>query len=178
MTLAGGKWTTALIALAFLAACSSGDPQLMHLKPPSQGPDEFAAIPSKPLEMPPSLNALPAPTPGGQNRADINPMDDAVVALGGRPATRTGKIPAADAGLVTYASRYGTKPDIRNVLAQEDYEYRKTHNGKLLERWFGVTTYYAAYQPYALDAWTELQRWRKANVATPSAPPSPEFTVQ
>lgn len=174
----GGRWTAALIALAFLSACSSGDPSLMRLKPSGQGPDEFAAIPSKPLEMPPSTTALPAPTPGGQNRADINPLDDAVVALGGNPTARTGKLPAADAGIVTYASRYGVDPNIRSVLAKEDYDYRSAHQGKLLERWFGLTTYYAAYEPFSLDAWAEIKRWRKVNAATPSAPPAPDFVIQ
>ena len=178
MNLAGGRWKAALIALALLAACSSGDPNLMRLKPSGQGPDEFSAIPSKPLEMPPSTTALPAPTPGGQNRADINPLEDAVVALGGNPAARSGTPPAADAGLVNYASRYGVSANIRQVLAKEDYDYRSAHQGRLLERWFGLTTYYAAYEPFSLDAWAEIKRWRKVNAATPSAPPAPDFVIQ
>ncbi len=178
MNLAGGRWKAALIALALLSACSSGDPSLMRLKPSGQGPDEFSAIPSKPLELPPSLAALPAPTLGGQNRADINPMEDAVVALGGNPSARSGKPPSTDAGLVTYASRYGVSPDIRATLAREDYDFRSANQGRLLERWFGVSTYYAAYQEFSLDAWEELKRWRKANAATPSAPPTPEFVIQ
>jgi hypothetical protein len=178
MIVAGGRWKAALVALALLAACSSGDPNLMRLKPAGEGPDEFSAIPSKPLEMPPSLAALPAPTPGGQNRADINPMADAVIALGGNPSARTGTPPASDGGLVTYASRYGVSPNIRQVLAKEDYDYRSANQGKLLERWFGLNTYYGAYSQFSLDPWAEMQRWRKVNAATPSAPPSPEFVVQ
>lgn len=178
MNLAGGRWKAALIALALLSACSSGEPNLMRLKSTGQGPDEFSAIPSKPLEMPPSRTDLPAPTPGGQNRADLNPINDAVVALGGNPSARSGTPPASDAGLVNYASRYGVSANIRQVLAKEDYDYRSAHQGKLLERWFGLTTYYAAYAPFALDAQAELQRWRKVNAATPSAPPPSNVTIQ
>ena len=93
-------------------------------------------------------------------------------------ATRGGTPPAADAGLVNYASRFGVSANIRQVLAQEDYDYRSAHQGKLLERWMGLTTYYAAYEPFSLDAWAEIKRWRKVNAATPSAPPAPEFIVQ
>ncbi len=34
------------------------------------GPDEFAILPTKPLEMPADVAALPPPTPGAANRAD------------------------------------------------------------------------------------------------------------
>jgi hypothetical protein len=73
-----------------LAACGNGkaEPELMNLRS-GQGPDEFAIVPPKPLEMPESLADLPEPTPGGfQNRTDQNPEDDAAMALGGKPRQR------------------------------------------------------------------------------------------
>jgi hypothetical protein len=65
-----------------LAACGGkGDPQLMNLRT-GQGPDEFAIVPPKALEMPESLSDLPEPTPGGFNRTDQNPEADAASCAG------------------------------------------------------------------------------------------------
>ena len=52
-----------------LAACGGADePNLLNIKQDrSEGPDEFAILPSKPLQMPEDLAALPPPTPGGSN---------------------------------------------------------------------------------------------------------------
>jgi hypothetical protein len=110
-----------------LAGCGgSGDPQLMNITQPGDGPDEFAILPARPLEMPQDLAQLPPPTPGGANRTDVQPQADAIAALGGNPAavTRSGTIPAADGALVSSASRYGVTPDIRQTLAAEDLEFR------------------------------------------------------
>lgn len=90
-----GRAVIAVAAMVTLAACG-GDraPQLMNLRS-GQGPDEFAIVPPKALEMPQSLSDLPEPTPGGYNRTDQNPEADAAVALGGKP-TAAGGIPTGD----------------------------------------------------------------------------------
>ena len=67
-----------------LSACA-GDGRLMNLVS-DDGPEEFAILPTKPLELPPDLAALPDPTPGGSNITDQTPDADAVAALGGNPA--------------------------------------------------------------------------------------------
>jgi Protein of unknown function (DUF3035) len=158
----------AAAALVALASCggSKREPNLMNLRSATNGPDEFAILPPKGLELPPDLAALPEPTPGGGNLTDQNPRADAIVALGGTPGSGVG-----DAALVAYASRHGTQAGIRQALAAEDLRWRQTHNGRLLERVFGVNTYFRAYERYWLDVWAELARWRAAGVATPSAPP-------
>ena len=51
------------IALA-LMGCSRGAPDLMTF-PSREGPNEFLTLPTKPLQTPPDLAALPTPTPGG-----------------------------------------------------------------------------------------------------------------
>jgi hypothetical protein len=56
-----------------LVACSSGTPQLMNLRNTEEGPDEFAVLPTAPLEIPENLASLPEPTPGAPNRVDPNP---------------------------------------------------------------------------------------------------------
>lgn len=157
-------------ASTLLAACG-GDtaPNLMNLRTESAGPDEFSILPAKQLQLPEDLAVLPPPTPNGTNLVDPDPMGDAIVALGGKPRLDG----PADNGIVSYASRGGVTPNIRALLAAEDLEFRQRNNGRLLERWFKVTTYFKAYRAQSLDQYAELLRWRAKGVATPSAPPPP-----
>ncbi|MBA3910682.1 MAG: DUF3035 domain-containing protein [Rhodobacter sp.] len=153
-----------------LAACGgNGTPQLMNLRSGS-GPDEFAIVPPKPLEMPENLSELPEPALGGSNRADAQPFDEAIVALGGKPLA-AGGIPAGDGALYSHAARFGVESGIRSTLAAEDLEWRRDNNGRILERLFNVNVYYKAYLKQRLDQHAELARWRKLGVKTPSAPP-------
>ncbi len=159
------------VAILSLAACSSSDePILMHAGSETRGPDEFSIVPTRPLEMPPSLSALPEPNPGGMNRVDPQPRADIARALGGSPerATAGGGV---DGGIVNHVSRFGRDTAIRDQLAAEDLEFRRRNRGRLLERWFGVNVYHNAYQGMWLDKYAELERWRRAGVRTPSAPP-------
>lgn len=161
------------VALLALSACGAHKsvPRLMNLQSSSGGPDEFALLPPKALVLPEDLTALPEPTPGGANLTDQNPMDDAIVALGGKVPAVSG-IPANDIGLVRYAGRAGGIADIRASLAADDLAWRKKHPGKFLERAFSLTTYFDAYKAMWLDSYAELQRWRDAGLRTPSAPPA------
>jgi hypothetical protein len=168
-----GRAMLALVLAAGLAAgCGRSDavPHLMNLRK-TQGPDEFSILPTKPLQAPPDYTSLPPPTPGGSNLTDPTPDADAVAALGGNPAalTRGG----VDGRIVSYASRYGVEPDIRASLRAADIEYRRDHPGRVLERLFGLNTYYRAYRRFQLDKYAELDRLRRAGVKTPSAPPDP-----
>ncbi|MEM1064440.1 MAG: DUF3035 domain-containing protein [Pseudomonadota bacterium] len=159
-----------LACVAVLAAgCGRGDgPRLLNLEANNDGPDEFAILPTKPLETPPDTS-LPTPTPGGVNRTDPTPQADAMIALGGRPAPIG--VTAAEAALVNYARRMGADPGIRQELAREDLEFRRDNNGRLLERAFNVNTYFDAYEDLALDQRSELERFRAAGVRTPAVPP-------
>ena len=161
------------IVLVLLTACGNADraPRLMNLRAGADGPDEFAILPPKALSTPADLRTLPEPTPGGGNLTDPQPEADAIVALGGKVPPAAGGIASADAALASYAARNGLSPDIRATLAAEDLRFRQTHQGRLLERVFRVTTYYQVYAGFALNAFDELARWRAAGVATPSAPP-------
>ncbi|WP_434616749.1 DUF3035 domain-containing protein [Tabrizicola sp. M-4] len=162
-----------------LAACGNGDkvPSLMNIRSATAGPDEFGIIPPKPLEMPEDIAALPEPTPGGPNRTDRDPQAEAVAALGGNLGPRDG-VNTAHAGLYSYAARYGVTAGIRETLAAEDLEYRRQNDGRLLERLFNVNVYFKAYEAQSLDQQAELWRWRRAGVATPSAPPPKEGETQ
>lgn len=160
--------TSALIGASLLAlvACSSGTPQLMNLRNTEDGPDEFAVLPTEPLQIPENLAALPEPTPGARNRVDPDPEGDAIAALGGNPGRGSS---AGD--LVGYATHFGVAADIRPVLAAEDEEFRRRNDGRLLERVFNNNVYFRAYRQQSLDRYAELERLRRMGVRTPAAPP-------
>lgn len=165
-----GRAIIAISAMVTLAACGDkGAPQLMNLRS-GQGPDEFAIVPPKPLELPQDLAALPDPTPGGFNRTDQNPEADAAIALGGKPGA-AGGIPAGDSALYSHAARFGVEGGIRSQLASEDLDWRRDNNGRILERLFNVNVYYKAYRKQRLDQQAELARWRALGIRTSSAPP-------
>lgn len=167
------RWVVAMAcaALMGLAACArDSTPQLLNIRNTTDGPDEFGILPAKGLQLPEDLTALPVPTPGGENLTDPKPFDDAILALGGKPVV-AGGIPAADQGLYAHAGRYGTEAGIRQTLAAEDLRFRTRNNGRVLERLFNVNVYFRAYRRQSLDQYAELQRWRRAGVQTPSAPP-------
>jgi hypothetical protein len=73
--------------------------------------------------------------------------------------------------LASYAGRYGVTPGIRQTLADEDLEWRRDNEGRVLERLFNVNVYYRAYEIQSLDQVRELDRWRARGVRTESAPP-------
>lgn len=172
MRSAQGSLAVALAALMALAACSSDRvPELMNLRSDTNGPDEFAILPPKSLELPDNLVELPQPTPGGSNLSDPQPLNDAVIALGGKPR-EAGGIPAGDAALANYAGRKGTSAGIRATIAAEDLDWRRRNDGRLLERIFNTNVYFKAYRKQALDQQAELMRWRAAGARTPSAPPA------
>lgn len=161
-----------LIGAAALAGCSN-DPQLHNISSGLDSPDEFAILPTRPLSMPPDLNQLPQPTPGGSNITDPNPKGDALAALGGDPQRLqpTG-VGASDGALVNYASRLGVTGGIRQQLAQEDVEWRARHSRRLLETWARTDVYYRAYEKMTLDSWAEQLRWQRAGAKTPTSPPA------
>lgn len=166
-----GKLGIAVAIAALVAGCGSEKPQLMQLRKTTPGPDEFAILPTKPLTMPENLALLPAPTPGGTNITDPSPQSDVIAALGGRPQAGSA---ASDGALLARASRFGTDAAIRGRLAAEDLEWRRANDGRLLERWFGVSSYLAAYKPMSLNQMAETERWRAVGMRTPAAPPSAE----
>ncbi len=167
--MAAGKGAVlgALGLVLVLSACGGGEPkQLMNLRSPHDGPDEFAILPTKPLEMPKDFSALPPPEPGARNRVDPAPLDDAVIALGGRPGAG-----GSDGALVAAAGRNGVAGGIREELAADDAKFRSRNEPRLLERVFGSSTYHRVYGREILRADPELDRWRRANARTPSATP-------
>lgn len=161
----------AMIGLAgglLLAACGGGADGLRQFDT-TAGPDEFSVQPARPLALP---EALTLPQPGGGNRADPDPVSDAIAVLGGSPAAAfAGGIPASDQALVAQASRNGTDPGIRATLAAEDAALRSRAGLGGAFNILGRDRYFSTYANQALDAYTELDRFRALGISVPSAPP-------
>ncbi len=171
---AGTKLWAIVAAGVFALAGCSGDGRLRDMTPDGTEPEEFAIVPNKPLAAPPDMAALPAPTPGGANRADLTPLQDSVAALGGQPAALVpaGAPPAADAALVQQASRFGVPQDLRATLAAEDAAFRRSKARFTGIRLFVTDRYAQAYRAQTLDPRAALAAWRRAGAVTPSAPPA------
>lgn len=162
-----------IIGLSLLLAACSGDKGVRHLSSNGDGPDEFRILPAKPLSEPPNYSYLPPPTPGQSNITDLDPVGDAVAALGGsRKATKKTTIPGGDSSLVNYSGRLGRTQDIRTTLAAEDADFRKRRGRFTNIRISKQDRYNEIYEKHHLDQYAEQSRWRRAGITTPAAPPS------
>ncbi len=160
-----------LITGLFLSLCAcSGDDGLLNIKQErGEGPDEFSVLPTKPLQMPEDMAALPDPTPGGANLTDPTPEIDVASALGGNVAALSRA--STDGALLNHTTRFGVAQNIRSDLATADAEFRQNNQGKLLERVFDVNVYFRVYEFMELDKYAELERLRRSGVRTPAVPP-------
>lgn len=169
------RFTILVVGLVLgLGGCGQGNGGRLHdFRSNVDGPEEFAVLPTKPLETPPSFASLPEPTPGGANITDQYPKQDAIAALGGNPArlTPSGGIPSSDSALVSRAARYGVPANTREVLAQEDLEYRQRRGRLVNIKIVAKDRYNDVYKTYWLDSRQVLARYRRAGVRTPSVPP-------
>lgn len=161
-----------ILLFVSLCACGSRDTSLMQAAANSSGngPDEFGITINRALEDPESYASLPTPDPLGQNRAAIDPRNEAISAMGGRAVTGRGV--ARSSPLLSYASRFGYDPDIRETLATEDEEFRKRNRGKPVERLFSVNVYFDSYQSQSLDPAAEYSRLQELGV------PSIQFSAE
>lgn len=156
-----------LVAATAVAGCQGRGPAgVLRSAGVGGTPDEFMVLPTKPLEMPENLAALPPPTPGAVNRVDYRPHQEAVAGLTGRPALST----ASGTALVARAGPID--PNVRGQLAAADAEWRATHNGLFFERLFTRDTAALVYKPMVLDAPAELERLRRMGVEVPPPPPA------
>ncbi|MEP2532264.1 DUF3035 domain-containing protein [Shimia sp.] len=155
-----------------LAACSS-DKGVRQLSSTGDGPDEFLVMPGKPLTQPENYAALPPPTPGQGNITDLDPMGDAVVALGGSRTARNNKqtIGKSDGALVSYTSRNGRAADIRQTVLAEDDAFRKRRGRFTNFRIGKQDRYNEVYNRQQLNSYDEWWRWRSSGARTPAAPP-------
>lgn len=165
------RLTTATLIITgglVLAGCGEGGlAGLLRSSGVTQTPDEFMVLPTRPLEMPSNLNALPPPTPGRANLVDYHPNAEAVAGLTGRQ----GPAGTADGSAVVARTGVGA-PQIRATLAVEDAEYRAQNRGRLLERWFSRDKVALTYRSQTLDAPVSFETMRARGVGVPAPPPS------
>jgi len=159
-----------LFSILSLAGCAGEE--LRYMQSNTEGPDEFMIIPAEPLTAPDNFSDLPVPTPGGRNLTDPNPIERAIIALDGRvDAIESSGVPDRDRALVEFTHRNGVPGDIRQVVLEEDVDYRRRRSRFSRFRLFDFNRYNDVYAPQTLDPFIEHRRFRRAGVATPSAPP-------
>ena len=155
-----------LLAAMALCGCAGGLAGGLRAAGIAGKPDEFKVLPTRPLEMPSNLAALPPPTPGTPNRVDYQPRAEAIAGLSGRP----GAAGNAD-GTALVVAAGPRDPNVRPELAAEDAEWRQTHHGRLLERMFSSDREALVYRPMVLVAPDEFERMRASGLAVPAATP-------
>lgn len=158
-----------MLMMVSLTACANTG--LRTVQSTGNGPDDFLVNPTKPLQQPESYKALPAPTPGSNNLVDPTPLADAAAALGGRRGDPNGAIPGRDGAVVQHASRFGVETNVRGALAAEDEKFRKRKARFTQIRLVPIDRYNEAYKRFALDPQKVAREYRRAGIATPSAPP-------
>lgn len=160
--------TALLLTAATVAGCGGNRGPAGFLRSAGVGgtPDEFMVLPTKPLEMPENMAALPPPTPGAANRVDYHPREVAIAGLTGRPALATTN------GAALVARSGPADPNVRTALAAEDAEWRATNHGLIFERMFTRDRTALVYRPMVLDAPAELERLRRMGVEVPPPPPA------
>ena len=101
----------------------------------SKGPDEFAVVKKKPLQMPSDTASLPEPRPGAASLVDPRPTEDAQAALTGkRTAISSSAEPSrAENALLSAARVDQADPAIRKKLAEED----RSGEARLLDGFLG-----------------------------------------
>lgn len=172
---AGIKIGVAVVLVGAIAGCdtSKGVGRFFAGDVGKRGPDEFAIVPTKPLELPKDFTALPDPAPGARNRTDQLPEHDAVAALGGQPARLDStKVGAGEGPLLAATTRNGTGENIRTVLAEEDKVFREKNGPLFLQRIFKVNTYFKTYEDQTLKSRKANERLRRAGIKTPSVQPA------
>lgn len=162
----------AVLAAVVLAGCGGDEgSRSLTLLGRNDGPNEFAMVPSKPLQQPEDLTALPEPTPGGVNRADRTPEAEAIAALGGDRGAIAGPSPSADAALLANASRFGVDPNIRAELAFDHQDYMQQRRGFLRRPTSSPEEYLDAYDFMALDQATMHHLARRVGTRVVGAQP-------
>ncbi len=127
--------------------------------------DEFAVLPTIPLEIPDDVTTLPVPN-DGQNLVDKRPKASAIAALGGQIGTGR-RTSGDDASLLGVAMRFGVEPDIAEVLYKEGAAARRSARGTGIERAFGYNAVKRAYKNQTLNEAEEAARLLALGVFVP-----------
>ena len=159
------------LVFGVITSCGPSDPNLFSLKNYGEGPDEFALVTLREIQMPESFSTLPVPTLGCSNLTDVNPQEDVILALGGSLSAKNGNKHKDDKLFEDTASRFGLNENIREELLSEDREFRLKNRGLLFERLASMNVYFKAYSSMTLDSEEELARLNKLGVKILANPP-------
>ncbi|WP_157982154.1 DUF3035 domain-containing protein [Oceanicella sp. SM1341] len=174
----GTKTGMVLLMALGVAACGDGGTgerqsllRMAGLRQPP--PDEFLVVERRPLEMPGTYSALPAPNPAGHNRVDPQPERDVASLLseaGATSGSAASAVPLSPGQSALMASAGTAEPGIRQTVAAEDAQ-REAGAGN-----YGLSSFmgYRFDDPYredVLDPGEEAERLRAEGVRTPAAPP-------
>lgn len=154
-----------------LVSCGDNDPNLLTLRNHGNGPDEFALVTLREIEMPSDFSTLPAPTLGGSNLTDINPQEDVITALGG-VVQLTNDTFGNDKSLEEAITRFGLIDNIKDELSLADKKFRKENKGLFLERLIDMNVYFRAYSSMTLDSKKEMDRLSELGVKILARPPN------
>ena len=116
-----------------LVSCGDNDPNLLTLRNSGNGPDEFALVTLREIEMPSDFSTLPVPTLGGSNLTDISPQEDVITALGGVLQVNDNTF-GNDKSLEEAITRFGLIDNIKDELSLADKKFREKNKGLFLER--------------------------------------------
>ena len=154
-----------------ITSCSESDPNLFSLKNFGNGPDEFALVTLREIQMPADFSILPKPTLGGSNLTDQNPQEDVILALGGSLTAKNDLTQKDNKILEETASRFGVIENIRDELSLEDKKFRIENRGLLLERLVSLNVYFKAYSSMTLNSIKEAERLSELGVKIFAVPP-------
>lgn len=117
-----------LLALALglsLSACQAARDSLGLSKKP---PDEFNVVTRAPLEMPPSLDVLPEPSPGMPRPQELQPEQQAMTVLLGGELADPGQPSTVETMLMAQADTDAAAPDIRETIDIEHEQLLTEHS--------------------------------------------------
>ena len=160
----------AMVALLGLAGCEDNSLRsqlgLLH-----QGPDQFAVLPNRPIEVP-DHDDLPPPEPGAASPIAPDPLGEVKLALGSVAAAPLSEPSDGERTVMAMLGPLPVEDGIREMLAAE-HEEMLDEDTPLVHKIFGIEQ--RRYRrANALDASEELDRLRGAGVVAGSRVESEE----
>ncbi len=162
-----------LVAALSLAACGGSKSMREAAGLVAPPPDEFMVVARAPLELPPSLSALPPPQAGAPSLVEPDARAQAQAALmGGEVAVATAAPTEGEAALLTAIGAGPQNAGIRQQIAQDE--------PPTTERRFGLTSLFGrkiVQDPEAeagrLSPEQEAERLQREGLPAPAVPSAP-----
>lgn len=162
-------WCVAIFATAVaLSGCSDNNSIRSRLGLLHQGPDRFAVLPNRPIEIPEG-DALPAPQPGAPALVRPDPVAEVRAVLGMGPV-ESATPSAIELALLERLGAAGADPTVASRLETDAATTGADDETLLVHQWLGLDDI-RNRRASALDPAAETERLRAAGViASPPAP--------